>query len=45
MINFLDVAAPTVEPVSNVNIIVISSILVVLLVAVIIIGLKIREKE
>ena len=45
MINFLDVASPTVEPTSNVNIIVISAILVVLLVAVILIGLKIREKE
>ena len=45
MIKFLDVAAPEIEEVSNTNPIIVISILVILVVAIIVLGLKIREKK
>ena len=45
MIKFLDVAAPEIKEVGNTNPIIVISILVILVVAIIVLGLKIREKK
>ena len=45
MINYLDVAAPEVDPVTNVNPIIVSIIVAILVAVIIIVGIKIKEKK
>ena len=45
MINFLDLVTPEVDPVSNVNPIIVISIVAVLIAVIVFIGIKIKDKK